>query len=103
MKEIEKSGLHTDELVWELPMHHDHYERVKSKIADMQNASKDYGADSQKGGIFLQQFIGKSPWVHIDIAGVAFVDMPKKYEFPQGTGFGVRLLTNYLEKIAKEL
>lgn len=99
MKALRKAGNYTDELIWELPMHRDHYERLKSKIADIQNACKEYGADSQKGAMFLQQFIGKVPWAHIDIAGVAFVDMPKKYDFPQGTGFGVRLLTTYLKRL----
>lgn len=99
MKALRKAGNYTDELVWELPMHRDHYERLKSKIADIQNACKEWGADSQKGGMFLQQFIGKVPWAHVDIAGVAFVDMPKKYDFSQGTGFGVRLLIRYLQML----
>ena len=97
MRALEHAGKRTDELVWELPMHHDHKDRLKSKIADIQNACKDYGADSQKGGMFLQEFVEKTPWVHVDIAGVAFVDAPKKYDFPQATGYGVRLLMAYLE------
>jgi leucyl aminopeptidase len=68
----EKSG----EKVWELPLYPEYLEDIKSKIADIKNVGSDRGAGSQKGGAFLQHFVGDSfPWIHLDVAGTA--DTPK--------------------------
>lgn len=92
-----KSGIKTDELLWELPLHKKHSEEMKSKIADLQNSSSSGLAGASKGAAFVKEFIGKTDWAHIDIAGVTFVNDPKPYDFPAATGFGVRLLADFLE------
>ncbi|HMR01317.1 MAG TPA: M17 family metallopeptidase, partial [Candidatus Gracilibacteria bacterium] len=98
---IKKASDATDELVWHMPLHPDHTKEMKSRIADLQNVN--YGnkgmAGASTAAAFLQEFVGKTDWAHLDIAGTAFVSKPKKYESPMGTGFGVRLLTNYLENL----
>lgn len=99
MKLLKKVGRQTDELVWPLPIHPDYESKMKSKIADLRNSEDGYYAGAQKGGAFLKAFVEKTPWVHLDIAGTAFTGDPKKYESHMGTGFGVRLLTSYLENL----
>lgn len=99
MKLIRKAGRQTDELVWPLPIHPDYEAKMKSKLADIRNSEDGYYAGAQKGAAFLKAFIEKTPWVHLDIAGTAFTSDPKRYESMMATGYGVRLLTNYLENL----
>lgn len=99
MKRLKKLGRETDELVWPLPIHPDYEEKMKSKIADIKNTEDGYFAGAQKGAAFLKFFVEKTPWVHMDIAGTAYTSDPKKYESIRGTGFGVRLITRYLETL----
>ncbi|HBB02663.1 MAG: hypothetical protein US89_C0005G0076 [Candidatus Peregrinibacteria bacterium GW2011_GWF2_38_29] len=96
-----ESGKRTDELVWELPMHPDFDKKTKSKIADLQNVEhgSGYMAGSSKGGAFLKHFVDKTKWAHLDIAGTAFTHDPKPYEQDRATGFGVRLLVDFLENL----
>lgn len=85
----------TGELIWEMPLHDEYKELLKSKIADMVNsAGKD--ASSMTAALFLKEFVGDTPWVHFDIAGTAFLTTPKGYYPAQGTGVGIRLLTEFL-------
>lgn len=100
-KLLAESGRRTDELVWPLPMHPDFSKKTKSKIADIQNIDEGTGymAGASKGAAFLKNFVDKTPWAHLDIAGVAFTKNPKPYEQERGTGFGVRLLINLLENL----
>ena len=72
---------------------------MNSQVADMQNINYSGGAGSITAAQFLQRFIiNKTPWAHLDIAGMAF---SKKAEnlYPSGaTGFGVRLLNKLIEE-----
>ena len=88
------------ELLWELPQPVEYRENITSKIADLKNA--DYnGASSIKAGLFLHEFAGKIPFAHLDIAGTAFLSKPMFCLAAEGaSGFGVRLLVEFLEKIA---
>jgi leucyl aminopeptidase len=88
----QKSG----ERAWELPLWEEYGELMKSDIADMKNAGgPEAGAIS--AAWFLKNFVGKSKWVHLDIAGTAWVDKDRPY-LPKGaTGVGVRLLIEYLK------
>lgn len=99
MKLLRKVGRLTDELVWPLPVHPDYEAKMKSKLADIRNSEDGYYAGAQKGAAFLKAFIEKTPWVHLDIAGTAFTSDPKRYESMMATGYGVRLLTSYLENL----
>lgn len=91
-----KSGERTGEYLWEMPMFEDYRDSIKSKVADLKNA--DYkGASSIKAGLFLNEFTGNIPFAHIDIAGTAFLSNTNKFYFFEGsTGFGVRLIYDFL-------
>ncbi|KAF0221251.1 MAG: leucyl [Geobacteraceae bacterium] len=96
---IKKAGDASGERVWELPLWEEYGEIMKSDIADMKNAGGP-GAGTISAGGFLQQFVGKVPWVHLDIAGTAWEEKGRPY-LPKGaTGVGVRLLVEYLRELA---
>lgn len=76
------------ERYWKLPMYEEYGEKLKSNIADTKNTGGRNGGASA-AGIFLSKFIKNTPWVHIDIAGTAFVD-------DMATGVGVRSLIKYI-------
>ncbi len=88
------------ELLWEMPQPDEYRESITSKIADLKNA--DYnGASSIKAGLFLHEFTGRIPFAHLDIAGTAFLSKPNFCLAAEGaTGFGVRLLVEYLKTVA---
>lgn len=92
------AGDKTDELLWELPIHKDFKESMKGIIGDIRNADNgtSYMAGASKAGAFLEFFVGKSKWAHLDIAGTAYVSKPKAHESQYGTGYGVRLLGEFL-------
>ena len=95
------AGEKTDELLWELPIHKDFKESMKGIIGDIRNADNgtSYMAGSSKAGAFLEFFVGKSKWAHLDIAGTAYVQKPKAHESQYGTGYGVRLLGEFLRNL----
>lgn len=99
---LRAAGDEVDELLWPLPIHKDDAEKVKGHYADLRNSDtgSERFAGASKGAAFLQAFVEKTPWVHLDIASPAFVNDPKKYETKGATGFGVRLLLRFLEKMA---
>ena len=71
---------------------------VKSEIADVFNMSAiPRSAGTIVGAVFLSNFVEKTPWAHIDIAGVSWAEMEGDYLRKGGTGFGVRLLVHALE------
>jgi leucyl aminopeptidase len=92
-------GTETGERLWQLPLWEEHEKAVKSSIADLKNiASKGFGAGTIIGAAFLKPFAGDQPWAHLDIAGTSWSGESKPY-IPSGpSGFGVRLLVDYLEK-----
>ena len=98
---LKDAGDITGERLWPLPLWEDYQKMIKSKIADMRNVSNKPGAGAITAGIFLQKFVEKTPWAHIDIAGTAY-DMPEKSYRPEGaTGFGVKLLWHWLKRMSK--
>ena len=81
-----------DEPVWRLPLGEEYDKQINSEIADMKNIGEGRKAGSITAGQFLQRFVNDVPWVHIDIAGVAW-DGKGNPSGPKGaTGYGVRLL-----------
>ncbi len=98
-KKLFQSGEKTGERLWRMPMYDEHRESMKSDIADLRNISKMQrgSAGSITAAAFIESFIEGLPWAHIDIAGTAFNEGEVKGEVPKfGTGFGVRLLMDYL-------
>ena len=95
-KGIEEAAKSTGEKVWRLPLDKEYKELLKSDIADIRNCGK-RSAGSVTAAIFLQEFVGNTPWAHLDIAGTAYPDVRKSYQPSKATGVGVRLLTEFLE------
>lgn len=102
LEKLREAGDSVDELLWPLPIHKDHSEKMKGIYADLRNADlgSERFAGASKGAAFIKEFVGKTKWAHIDIASPAFTTDPKKYEQKGATGFGLRLLTKFLEKLS---
>ena len=99
-EKIKKAASETQERVWQLPLYDDYKELVDSDIADVKNARKGlgYGPGTIEGAAFLERFVKKTPWAHIDIAGTAWSPEERWYTQRGATGFGVRLITELLLK-----
>lgn len=95
-KAIVKSSEKVHERCWHLPMPEDYRAMLKSEIADISNISSQRWGGSITAALFLSEFVGKSRWAHIDIAGPALTHSDKGWLRPGGTGFGVRLLCDLL-------
>jgi len=101
-QKIKESSKTTTEEVWELPLNEDYMDMIKSDVADMKNIGIGRAAGTITAAAFLRNAIDETPWVHIDIAGVAWTQVATKFKpyNPKGaTGFGVRLILDYLQKI----
>ena len=98
-KQIFDAGEKVDEKVWRLPLHENYNKLMNSKTADMQNINYVGGAGSTTAAQFLQRFIiNKTPWVHLDIAGMAFSKYAGALNSGGATGYGVRLLNKFIEE-----
>ena len=97
-KNIFDAGEKVGEKVWRLPLHKNYDKLLKSKIADIQNINYVGGAGSTTAAQFLQRFIiNKTPWAHLDIAGMAFSKYAGALNPGGATGYGVRLLNKFVE------
>lgn len=100
-QKIRNAAATTCERVWELPLWEDYYELIKSDIADYKNTGGRAGG-AITAAAFLSKFIGKYPWVHLDIAGPAWLEKDQPY-IPKGaSGVGVRLLVQFLKDWQKK-
>jgi leucyl aminopeptidase len=88
---LEQAGQTTGELVWRLPLHPEYKQLTKGTVADLTNASAKRKAGTIYAGSFLEEFVGETPWAHVDIAGTAW-DVGRPYTGSDASGFGVRLL-----------
>jgi len=92
-----QAGERTYERLWQLPLDEEYGKLIKSKDADIKNGGG-REAHSIMGGMFLKEFVSnEEPWAHLDIAGMADTQKELPYCPEGGTGFGVRLLIDYLE------
>jgi len=94
-RELAAAGEATGERVWELPLWDDYLELIKSDIADYKNTGGRYGG-AITAAMFLSRFAGDYPWVHLDIAGPAWLDKGRPYVPKGASGVGVRLLISWL-------
>lgn len=86
------------ERFWQLPLFEEYKDDIKSDIADMKNSGSRY-AGASTAGIFLKEFVGETKWVHIDIAGPAFLDKGYKELSKGPSAWGLRALMNYILSI----
>jgi leucyl aminopeptidase len=97
-KQLIEAGEKVDEKLWRMPLHKNFDKLIDSKNADMQNINYVGGAGSTTAAQFLQRFIlNKTPWAHLDIAGMAFSKYGGALNSGGATGFGVRLLNKLIE------
>ena len=97
-KQLIETGKNVEEKVWRMPLNKNFDKLIDSKNADMQNINYVGGAGSTTAAQFLQRFIlNKTPWAHLDIAGMAFSKYGGALNSSGATGYGVRLLNKLIE------
>jgi len=97
-KQLLDAGEKVQEKLWRMPLHKNFDKLIESKNADMQNINYVGGAGSTTAAQFLQRFIiNKTPWAHLDIAGMAFSKYGGALNSGGATGYGVRLLNQLIE------
>ena len=97
-EQLIKTGKNVQEKVWRMPLNKNFDKLIDSKNADMQNINYVGGAGSTTAAQFLQRFIlNKTPWAHLDIAGMAFSKYGGALNSGGATGYGVRLLNKLIE------
>jgi leucyl aminopeptidase len=98
-KRYEEAARAEGESVWRMPLNEELRESLKSDVADLKHVGDQYGG-SITAALFLREFVGKTKWLHLDIAGPAFLERPQGV-FPKGgTGFGIATALRFLETLA---
>jgi len=95
-QQLTAAGLATGEKLWRMPMGEAYNKMMDSDAADVKNISGGRGASSITAATFLERFVNKVPWAHLDIAGVAWTDKDKPTVPKGATAFGVRLLNRFV-------
>ena len=93
------SGHKTHERCWRMPMPEDYKELIKSDFADLNNVGSTHYGGAITAALFLSEFVKDTSWAHIDIAGPAYAKKESSYCGVGGTGFGVRLLFDLMERL----
>ena len=88
-----------DEPVWQLPLEKKYRKQLDSEVADISNLGGSF-AGSTTAALFLAEFVGETPWAHIDIAGTMQVDADEAWRSKGATGFGARLLAELARDFA---
>jgi leucyl aminopeptidase len=83
------------EKLWQMPMEEKYFEGLKSVVADMKNTGPRAGG-SITAALFLKQFVKDTPWAHLDIAGPVWSEKENGYNSPGATGYGVRMLVQWV-------
>ena len=97
-KKLEAIGEESGDKVWHMPLIDDYQDSLESDIADFNHTADKgkYSAGSVTAALFLEKFVGERRWVHLDIAGTARSEVDAGENPKGGTGFGVRLLTDWI-------
>jgi leucyl aminopeptidase len=93
--ELVRAGDAVGEPIWQLPLHRDYRTMIESPVADVKNIGKRWGG-AITAALFLAEFVGDTPWVHLDIAGPAFSENGNDLGPKGGTGVPVRSLVRFL-------
>lgn len=94
---VESASVKTGEKLWRLPFFDDYEDRMKSDIADLNNMAAEKNAGTISGAVFLKNFVEKTPWAHIDIAGTAWYTKARGYRPKNATGYGLRLVVELVK------
>jgi leucyl aminopeptidase len=98
--QLEKAAQTSGEKLWRMPMEEKYFEGLKSGIADMKNTGPRPGG-AITAALFLKQFVKETPWAHLDIAGPVWTDKENGYNGAGATGYGVRMLVNWVLEIGE--
>ncbi len=90
------------EKMWPMPLDDDYREMIKSTIADIQNVGSGKGGGAITAAMFLKEFAGDTPWVHLDIAGTAWLDEAKPWAAKGASGVAVRTLVDFVMKFGED-
>lgn len=91
VEKVRAASANTDEPVWQLPLEKEYRKLLDSSVADMRNIGGPHGG-AITAALFLHEFVGDTPWAHLDIAGPMDVDADDSWRSKGATGFGARLL-----------
>jgi leucyl aminopeptidase len=97
-------GQQTGDEVWHLPLNENHFKAIENNVADVMNSGPD-APGASAGAAFVGTFVREqTPWVHLDIAGVAWNDKATPIKAsPGSTAFGIRLLNGYIKQYFEKL
>lgn len=98
VEKLKFASKEADERIWELPLWEEYAELLESKVGDLKNSNESSGPGTIMGGIFLKNFVEKTPWAHLDIAATATTEKDLHYTESGATGFGIRLLVEFVKK-----
>ena len=98
-EQVQAAASHTGERVWQMPLFEDMRKQIDSDVADVKNIGARWGG-AIFAALFLKEFVGDVPWIHIDIAGPARSDEAEHYQPKGPTGMGTRLLIDWVEQRA---
>jgi leucyl aminopeptidase len=96
-----EAGERTGEKVWRMPMGKAYDKMIDSRFADMKNTGGRY-AGSITAAQFLERFVGDTPWAHLDVAGTAMAAPKSAINSSFGSGYGVRLLNDYIRAVHEQ-
>lgn len=96
---ILRAGETTHERCWRLPLPEDYIKKLKSDFADLRNIGRSRWGGAILAALFLSEFVENTRWAHIDIAGPAYIKKATAYCEAGGTGFGVRLVFDLLDRL----
>jgi leucyl aminopeptidase len=98
-KQFSQASKFTAEKYWQLPLAPEYKDQLKSLTADIKNIGERMSAGSSTAALFLEHFVGSTPWIHLDIAGTAWTMRPKSYANPGATAWGVYLTIDFLRQL----
>ena len=96
--ELIATGKETGEGFWQLPLGPEYSKDIRSDIADIKNIGPRGKAGTIMGAVFIQEFVDKAKWAHLDIAGTAWYDGVRPHQAKGPTGVAVRTLVKFVEK-----
>ena len=98
--QVVAAGATTDEPAWQLPLDKSYRSGLDSDVADISNVGGRF-AGATTAALFLSEFVGTTPWVHLDIAGTMHGDKDNQWRSKGATGYGARLLASFLSTFSK--
>lgn len=97
-KNLIEAANSTGEIIWQLPIYDEMREAIKGSFADICNTSSEKGyGGALTAAAFLENFVDKTPWIHLDIAGPGYLEKEHHYISKGGTGFALRSIINFLK------